>query len=139
MILTSRRQQRVLAAMYSSLRRSDPRLVAKFTIFTRLTKDEAMPPVEHVKRKRLGWLSLTVRGLARRWLRWRLRGLVFISAAAALLAIMILVGQGQARGGCVPAHVSPANATAHQTASSRAQTVGTDCPPGQVFIMARGR
>ena len=117
-----------------------PRLVAKFMIFTRLTKDEAIPSVEWVKRKRLGWLTLTVRGLARRWQRWRLRGLVLIpAAAAALLAVVILAGQGQQQGSCVPAHAGPGSAAAHQTASARGQAVGTDCPPGQVFVTARGR
>jgi hypothetical protein len=140
MILTSRRQQRVLTAMHSSLRRSDPRLVAKFMIFTRLTRDEAIPSVEHVKRKRLSWLRLTVRGLVRRWLRWRLRGLLLIpAAAAALLAVVILIGQGRAQGSCVPAHTATGSSAAQRSASARGQTVGTDCPPGQVFVTARGR
>jgi hypothetical protein len=145
MILTSRRQHRVLTAMHGSLRRSDPRLVAKFMIFTRLTKDEAIPAVERVKRKRLGWLILgwltsTVRRLARRFLRWRRRGLLLIpAAAAALVAVVIVVGQGQARGSCAPAHTGTGSAAAHQTASARGQTVGTDCPPGEVFATARGR
>jgi hypothetical protein len=141
MILTSRRQQRVLTAMHSSLRRSDPRLVAKFMIFTRLTKDEAIPAVEHVKRKRLGWLRLTVRGLVRRWFRWRLRGLLLIpAAAAALLAVVILIGQDHAQGSCTPIRAGTASAAAHQTSSPpKGQPIGADCPPGQVFVAARGR
>jgi hypothetical protein len=140
MILTSRRQQRVLTAMHSALRRSDPRLVAKFMIFTRLTKDEAIPTVEHVKRKRLGWLTLTARSLVRRWLRWRRRGLVLLpAAAAAVLVVVILIGQGQAQGSCTPVRASSPSGAAHQTTSARTQTVGTDCPPGQVFVTARGR
>ena len=140
MILTSRRQQRVLTAMHTALRRSDPRLVAKFMIFTRLTKDEAIPSVERVKRKRLGWLTLTVRGLARRWLRWRRRGLLLIpAAAAALVAVVIVAGQGEPHGSCAPARSGAGNVATHQTASARSQTVGADCPPGEVFVTARGR
>ena len=36
MILTSQRHQRVLAVMCGALRRTDPRLVARFTVFTQL-------------------------------------------------------------------------------------------------------
>ncbi|MGH3158386.1 MAG: hypothetical protein ACRDNF_17680 [Streptosporangiaceae bacterium] len=75
MILTSRRQQRMLAAIHSSLRRSDPRLVAKFTMFTRLTRDEAIPAVERVRLTPLGWLRFIARGVTHhwrgRWRRWR--------------------------------------------------------------------
>jgi hypothetical protein len=146
MILTSRRQQRVLTAMHSALRRSDPRLVAKFMIFTRLTKDEAIPLVERIRRKRLGWLILgwltsTVRGLTRRFLRWPRRSLIFIpAAAAAVLAVVILAAQGQAQGSCVPVHTGTGNAAAApQTDPAKCQAIGTDCPSGQVYVTARGR
>jgi hypothetical protein len=139
MILTSRRQQRVLTAMHSSLHRSDPRLVAKFMIFTRLTRDEAIPTVEHVKRKQLACLTLAARVLLRRWLRWRLRGLTLIPAAVAgLVAVVILVGQGQAQGSCLPPARagSQSSATDHQAAQAHGLLT---CPSGQVFITARGR
>ena len=49
MILTTRRQQRMLAEIRSALRRSDPRLVARFSVFTRLTQDEEMPRAERIR------------------------------------------------------------------------------------------
>jgi hypothetical protein len=147
MILTGRRQQRMLAAIHHSLHRSDPRLVAKFIMFTRLTKDEAIPAVERVRLTPLGWLRLAVRGVTHRWHhrwhRWRGRGrmagpwpdreagrqgvgrrlgglLFFPAAIAALLAVALLTNQGQAQGSCVPAH-SIVGHTAAQSPSANHQ------------------
>lgn len=118
MILTSRRQQRVLAAMQDSLRESDPRLVARFTVFMQLTGDEAMPGTERLRHRPLRWLVSAVRGMIyRRRLaayrnraarasrkdraRWRLGGVLFIPAAAmAMLIVVMLLNQGQGRGTC---------------------------------------
>jgi hypothetical protein len=69
MILTSRRQQRVLNAMHGLLRESDPRLVARFTLFAELTGDTAMPAVERVRGKPLRRLGSALHGLAYRWRR----------------------------------------------------------------------
>ncbi|HEY1918780.1 MAG TPA: hypothetical protein VGH27_24680 [Streptosporangiaceae bacterium] len=54
MILTSRRQQRVLGEMLSELRSSDPYIVAGFATFTRLTASEPMPRFERVRHNVLG-------------------------------------------------------------------------------------
>jgi hypothetical protein len=158
MILTSRRQQRMLAAIHHSLRRSDPRLVAKFIMFTRLTKDEAIPAVERVRLTPLGWLRFAVRGVTHRWrgrwrrwrahwkaagprpatssqargVGWRLGGLLFFPAAiAALLAVALLANQGQAQGNCMPGRAGASHA-ATQSSGPDHQTVpirGDLAPP----------
>jgi hypothetical protein len=157
MILTSRRQQRMLAAIHHSLRTSDPRLVAKFIIFTRLTKDEAIPAVERVRLTPLGWLRFAVRGVTHRWhhrwRRWRghrntggpwparearsggvgrrLGGLLFFPAAiAALLAVALLTNQGQAQGNCAPARsTSSHTATQSSGAGHQAGPIRGDLVP----------
>jgi hypothetical protein len=111
MILTMRRQHRILSAMYSSLRRSDPRMVAKFQIFTRLTSDEAIPPVERIKAGPQRWLRWASRCATRRWrraagrwrrasgqagrgVRWAVGCLVFVPAAAAAMYAVALMARG---------------------------------------------
>ena len=107
MILTVRRQQRVLTAMLHSLRDSDPRLVARFTVFSRLTADEEIPRFERVRTGPLGWLArpagqlrsggrLIARHFTRPGLRpgkaasW-LHAAVFIPLAAVLLLVVTLL------------------------------------------------
>jgi hypothetical protein len=103
MILTARRQHRILSAMYSSLRRSDPRLVAKFLMFTRLTSDEALPTIERIKAGPRRWFRNLTRYAARRWrraihrpghgLRWAVGCLLFWpAAAAAMYAVALVMG-----------------------------------------------
>lgn len=101
MILTTRRQHRILSAMYSSLRSSDPRMVATFLMFTRLTSDEAMPPGERIKAGPRRLLRSMIRGAARRWRRVVSRpgcnlreavgsALFVLAAAAGMYAIALL-------------------------------------------------
>ncbi|HEY2579007.1 MAG TPA: hypothetical protein VGI74_22090 [Streptosporangiaceae bacterium] len=107
MILTTRWQHRALSAMYSSLRRSDPRLVATFLTFTRLTSDEAIPPFERIKAGPLRWLRGAIRYAGRRWrralgqpgrgVRWAMGGLLFIPAAAAAMYAIALVMSAKGR------------------------------------------
>lgn len=102
MILTTRRQHRILSAMYSSLRRSDPRLVATFLMFTRLTSDEAIPPIERIKAGPRRWIRNLTRYATHRWrravhqpggLRWALSCLLFWpAAAAAMYAVALVMG-----------------------------------------------
>lgn len=66
MILTSRRQQRVLGEMLSELRSSDPYIVAGFATFTRLTASEPMPRFERVRHHVLNSLGSFLRQLVRR-------------------------------------------------------------------------
>jgi hypothetical protein len=51
MIVRTRRQHRVPTELQRSLCRSDPPLVARFALFTRLTMDEDIPLFERVR----GW------------------------------------------------------------------------------------
>jgi hypothetical protein len=118
MILTSRRHlDRVLTGMHSALRKSDPTLVGKFLIFSRLTRDEAIPTVERVKQTALGLLASAVRDATRRRRltrprrrgtgRWRLREILFIPAAiAALVAVALLTNGGQSAARCTPAYAA---------------------------------
>lgn len=157
MILTSRRQQRVLAAMQGSLRESDPRLVARFTMFTELTGNAAMPAVERVRLKPLRRLAAAVRGLARRrrWARrrnrlareargdrarWRLGGAVLIPAlAVAMLAVVMLVGQGKAQGSCTSVRTGARTSAPAQASPGRGGPMVATCPAGQVPTSATGR
>lgn len=79
MILTSRRQQRVLAETLDELRSSDPFIVARFAAFTRLTESEPMPSFERI---RLGVLS-PVRSFLRRVLHHQWRAHQRLGTAAA--------------------------------------------------------
>jgi hypothetical protein len=45
------RQRRALENIESTLRGSDPRLAAMFTIFARLTRDEQLPGIEQLRRR----------------------------------------------------------------------------------------
>lgn len=45
-------EERALASIEQSLRSRDPRLNAIFSIFTRLTRYEAMPTIEQIRRRR---------------------------------------------------------------------------------------
>jgi hypothetical protein len=112
MILTVRRQQRVLASMHDSLRGSDPRLVARFATFTELTAGKEIPRIERVRPWPLGWLRSGVRRIARHFARlsqrpgqarpW-LQGAVFIPlvALAMIVIALVLVSTG-AGGHCAP-------------------------------------
>jgi hypothetical protein len=88
MIITSRRQRRALTEIVRALRSSDPRLVARFTMFTRLTEDEQMPPLE-----RMGPWPLRLAGSV-----LRLAGSVPRRAAC----VLRLAGSVPRRAGSVP-------------------------------------
>lgn len=129
MMLSARNQQRVLAAMYHALRQSDPRLVARFTTFTRLTSAEAIPPFERVRAWPLAWLTWLVSGLkrgrrlvVRHFTRPgrrpgeaspRLQRVVFIPVAAALLLVvaLLLLTIGGAGTRCTPPHAAGQRST----------------------------
>jgi hypothetical protein len=79
MILTSRRQQRVLGEMLSELRSSDPYIVAGFATFSRLTESEPMPRFEQVRLNVVG----SARSFFRRLIRRRRRAHQRLGATAA--------------------------------------------------------
>jgi hypothetical protein len=122
MILTSRRQQRALAEMRDALRGSDPRLVAKFTMFTRLTEDEEIPRFERMRASPLGWAVSAIRARRRRtgrsmrrpaWAarlpaaaagRRRLSAILFVPAlVAALLGIVLVLATARPAASCAAA------------------------------------
>jgi hypothetical protein len=142
MILTVRRQQRMLAAMHSALRDSDPRLVARFATFTRLNAGEKIPRIERVRAWPLGWLRAAGRLVARHftrpglrpgWASRRLQGAVFIPVAAALLlAVVLLLAIGGARARCTPRRAAAQSAAGQHERSVVAMpqlAAAPACPP----------
>ena len=101
MIVWARRQHRVLADMQRALLRSDPRLVGRFALFTRLTQEEDIPPFERVR----GWLGRRAVMIVRhrpwdRRLR-RLSGILIVPVlAAALAGLVIFTGGSHPRQSC---------------------------------------
>jgi hypothetical protein len=90
-------QRRILERIEHSLRGSDPRLAALFSIFTRLTCDEEMPRIEQVRAKAaiaLGWIGYRL-GMLRQWFgsprRARLRTALLFPFAFALVAGAVLI------------------------------------------------
>jgi hypothetical protein len=90
------RQRRVLGRIETALRGSDPRLVALYSIFARLTRDEDMPRIEQLRhgaavalsRARL-WLS-SAGAVARRRLVPRPRAVLLFPLALCLAAASIV-------------------------------------------------
>jgi hypothetical protein len=108
-------QQRVLNRIDRMLRDSDPRLVALFSIFTRLTWDEEMPRIEEV-RARLdrfgGWIARCTEPVRRRIPRPsdRVKAILFFPAALAAVACALLLGSsGPAAHRCAATVRAPAS------------------------------
>jgi hypothetical protein len=107
-------QQRVLDRIEGRLRDSDPRLMALFVIFTKLTRDEEMPRIEELRarltrlRAWFSWRMAPVRRFARRRSEWT-RAILFFPAALAAMACALLIG-ASSHGGqrCGPALKAPA-------------------------------
>jgi hypothetical protein len=100
MIITTRRQHRILAEIRRALRRSDPRLVARFTMFSRLTQDEEMPRVERIRPGPLRWVvsafGRRVGGITR-----RVAAIAVIPAMAGILiSVPFILGHGRAAVSC---------------------------------------
>ena len=87
-------QERILSGIENALRACEPRLAARFAIFTRLTRDEEIPHTEQLVPQT--WLrhALTSAGRAFRFPRPRSRGSAAVRAqgrpAARLRAVMVL-------------------------------------------------
>ncbi len=93
-------QRKILVRIEDSLRGSDPRLAALFSIFTRLTHDEEMPGIEQIRAKGamvLTWISVRLAAFGR-WFgsprRARLRTALYFPVAMAIVASAVLVGAG---------------------------------------------
>ena len=76
-------QERTLTSIEQALRSRDPRLSSLFSIFTRLTRQEAMPTIEQIQQRR-----------------WRPQPGAVVLLAVALLVCAIVVGSLSSGGGC---------------------------------------
>ena len=82
-------QERTLTTIEQALRSRDPRLNSLFSIFTRLTRQEAMPTIEQIRQQR-----------------WRPQPGAVILVAVALLVCAIVIGSLSSGGGCGQAPAS---------------------------------
>ena len=76
-------EERVLTNIEQALRSRDARLNALFSIFTRLTRQEAMPTIEQIRQRR-----------------WRPQPGAVVLVAVALLVCAIVAGSLASGGGC---------------------------------------
>jgi hypothetical protein len=87
------RQQRVLDRIEEALKRREPRLASMFTIFNRLNIHERLPWIEALEA--VPWWS------PRRYRTpGRVRAVVLLTLAAALVVSAVFVGMSQSPGGC---------------------------------------
>jgi hypothetical protein len=82
-------EERTLTSIEQALRSRDPRLNSLFSIFTRLTWQEAMPTIEQIRQRR-----------------WRPQPGAVVLIAVALLVCAIVVGSLSSGGGCGHASTS---------------------------------
>jgi hypothetical protein len=88
-------QERTLTNIEQALRSRDPRLTSLFSIFTRLTRQEAMPTIEQIQQRR-----------------WRPQPGAVVLLAVALLVCAIVVGSLSSSGGCGHAPTATAQPSA---------------------------
>jgi hypothetical protein len=86
-------QQRVLDRIEEALKRREPRLASMFAIFNRLNIHERLPWIEALKP--VPWWSLK-----RYHPTARIRAVVLLALAAAMVVSAVFVGMSQSRGGC---------------------------------------
>lgn len=109
MSLTAR-QCRALDSIEQQLGAREPRLASMFAMFTRLTKDELLPPMETIQVRRWQWLADLIAGFRRRRQRRRLHAFAqrrttngtvtrFINVAFVPFIILSLVAAVLAVGG----------------------------------------
>jgi hypothetical protein len=128
------RQQRMLNRIDRMLRDSDPRLVALFAIFTRLTWDEEIPRIEQVRARlsRIGaWFSRRTAPVRCRTPRVprRLKAILFFPAALAAVACALLIGSsGPAAHRCVSTVRAPATELIVKARQCRLTLVRTPVP-----------
>jgi hypothetical protein len=130
MMLTARRQRRILAEIRRALRRSDPRLVARFSTFTRLAQDDEMPRAERIR----SWpprRAVLAFGRRPRAISRRLAAIVVIPAmAAVLISVPFIVSHGRAAMNWT--RVALARAQARPRAFSPPGWTVPSCRPGGV-------
>jgi hypothetical protein len=110
MIITTRGQHRILTEIRRALRRSDPRLVARFAMFTRLTQHEEMPRVERIRPGPLRWVvsafGRRVGGITR-----RVAAIAVVPVMAGMLiSVPFILGHGRTAASCTRAAVARARA-----------------------------
>jgi hypothetical protein len=100
-------EQQALDSIEDSLASSDPTLVARLTIFTRLAHGEEMPAGEkiHVSSRRAAQLSRpgpvhTGRGDQRLGLRQVVPPLLWLVTTVALIAVALVYNRGGSQGTC---------------------------------------
>jgi hypothetical protein len=103
-------EERALTGIEQALLSRDPRLKSLFAIFTRLTRHEAMPAIEQLRRRR-----------------WRPQAGAVILLAIALIVGVIMMGSLASTNGCGPAQ--PSAATAARPSASAPSASNQGCSP----------
>lgn len=98
-------EERALTSIEHALRARDARLNSLFSIFTRLTRQEAMPTIEQIRQQR-----------------WRPQAGAIVLIALALLVCAIVGGSLASAHGCVHAPVTTATAQPSAIAAGPALT-----------------
>ena len=104
-------EERTLTSIEQALRSRDPRLNSLFSIFTRLTRQEAMPTIEQIRQRR-----------------WRPQPGAVVLVAVALLACAIVVGSLSSRGGCGHAPSATAQPSAIAAGAAFTQCASHQAP-----------
>jgi hypothetical protein len=127
-------QQRTLDRIDGMLRDSDPRLVALFAIFTRLTWDEEIPRIEEIRARlsRIGsWIARRTEPIRRRTPRVPRRVkaiLVFPAALAAVTCALLIGSSGPAAHRCATTVRAPAAELIVKARQCRLTLVRTPVP-----------
>jgi hypothetical protein len=101
-------EERTLTRIEQALRSRDPRLSALFSIFTRLTRQEAMPTIEQLRARR-----------------WRPQPGAVLLAVVALLVCAIVAGSLASARGCEQAPTATATT---QPSAIAASAMVPQCP-----------
>jgi hypothetical protein len=109
-------EKRALTGIEQRLLYRDPRLTSLFGIFTRLTRHEAMPTIEQLRRKR-----------------WQPSAGAAILLAIALVVGAIVIGSLTATSGCGPAQPSASTATQPAAGAPSALHPGCSATPVSGF------
>jgi hypothetical protein len=128
------RQRRMLGRIEIALRGSDPRLVALYSIFARLTRDEEIPRIEQLRhgiakaiaRTRL-WLAGLRPAALRRLVPRQPAALLFPVALGLMIATIVFAvtsGSGRSCSPVVPAAATSAHAHPSKLCKNQPQPVG---------------
>jgi hypothetical protein len=107
-------EERALTNIEQALLSRDARLNSLFSIFTRLTRHDAMPTIEEIRRRR-----------------WRPQPGALILAVLALLVCAVIGGSLASAHGCIQAPATTAAAT--QPSAIAAGAAATQCPAHQTL------